>query len=121
MRSGWVSDLMTRGSEISERGFMPTTPMRGMRGMGRRLPAGHAGNDNHSRGRAQPQGRRELLHDESVAHRVPGPAARIDELEQVVGAARLGADAGPAVAAERLSPDHRAGDVAVDVEVAHGQ
>src|SRR3954453_17203760 len=105
MRSGWVSALMTRGSEISERGFMPTTPMRGMRGMGRRLPAGHAGNDNHSRGGAQPQGRRELLHDESVAHRVLGHDARSDELEHVVGPPRLGAPQGPAVAAERLSAD----------------
>ena len=47
--------------------------------------------------------------------------ARLDELEQVVGAAGLGADAREPVAAERLAADDRAGDVAVDVEVADGQ
>ena len=59
-----------------------------------------------------------LFDDEAVAHRVLGDDARLDELEQVVGAAGLRADAGQAVAAERLAADHRAGDVAVHVEVA---
>ena len=44
--------------------------------------------------------------------------ARLDELQQVAGAAGLGAGARQAVAAERLAGDHRAGDLAVDVEVA---
>ena len=55
---------------------------------------------------------------EAVADRVLGHRARLDELQQVVGAARLGAGAGEAPAAERLAADHRAGDLAVDVEVA---
>ena len=42
----------------------------------------------------------------------------LDELQQVVGAAGLGADAGEPEAAERLAPDERAGDAAVDVDVA---
>ena len=40
---------------------------------------------------------------------------------QVVGAARLRADAGQAEAAERLAADDRAGDAAVQVDVAGPQ
>ena len=54
----------------------------------------------------------------TVPHRVLGDHLRIDELQQVVGAAGLEPGAGQAVAAERLAADHRAGDLAVDVEVA---
>ena len=43
---------------------------------------------------------------------------RLDEVQEVVGPARLGAVAGEPVAAERLAADHRAGGAAVDVEVA---
>ena len=53
-----------------------------------------------------------------MAHRVLGHRARLDELEQVVGAAGLRPGARQAVAAERLAADHRAGDPAVDVQVA---
>ena len=45
----------------------------------------------------------------------------VEELEQVVGAAGLRADAGHAVAAEGLAADDRAGDVAVEVHVAGPQ
>ena len=56
-----------------------------------------------------------------MPHRVLGDDARLDELQQVVRAAGLRAGAGQAVAAERLARDHRARDVAVDVEVADRQ
>src|SRR3954470_8950636 len=59
-----------------------------------------------------------LLDHEAVPHGVLGHHARLDELEQVARATRLGAGAGEPVAAERLAGDHRAGDRAVDVEVA---
>src|SRR4051794_28442988 len=62
-----------------------------------------------------------LLYDEAVAHRVLGDHAGLDEAEQVVRAAGLGARAGDAVAAEGLAGDHRAGDRAVDVEIADRQ
>src|SRR5688500_11085530 len=58
------------------------------------------------------------LHHEAVAHGVLGHHARLDELREVAGAAGLRPGAGEAVAAERLARDHRAGDRAVDVEVA---
>ncbi len=45
--------------------------------------------------------------------------AGLDELEQVVGTAGLGARPGQAVAAERLAPDDRPGDPAIDVQIAH--
>src|SRR5688572_21116552 len=56
--------------------------------------------------------------DQSVAHRVLGDHVGLDEVQQVVRPARLRARAGEPVAAERLAPDHRASDGAVDVEVA---
>ena len=56
--------------------------------------------------------------DEPVADRVLGHDPRLDELQQVVRAAGLRAGARQPVAAERLAADHRAGDRAVDVEVA---
>ena len=56
--------------------------------------------------------------DEPVPDGVLGHHARLDELQQVAGAAGLGAGAGQPVAAERLAADHRARDLAVDVEVA---
>src|SRR5689334_19624940 len=59
-----------------------------------------------------------LSDHEAVPHGVLGHHARLDELEQVARAAGLGARAGEPVAAERLAGDHRAGDRAVDVEVA---
>src|SRR4051794_30997163 len=68
-----------------------------------------------------PYAPRRLLHRDSVAHRVLGHDVWFDELEQVVGAAGLGADAAAAVAPEGLAADHRARDVAVHVEVAYGR
>ncbi len=56
--------------------------------------------------------------DEAVAHGVLRHRAGLDELQQVVRAAGLRAGAGQAPAAERLAADHRAGDLAVDVQVA---
>src|SRR5438132_13216990 len=56
--------------------------------------------------------RREALPDRVLGHR-----ARLDELEQVVRAAGLGADAREAVAAEGLAADARPGDGAVHIEV----
>ena len=47
---------------------------------------------------------------EALAEGVLGDHPRVEELQQVVGPARLGADARQAVAAERLAPDDRAGD-----------
>src|SRR5947209_11832560 len=85
---------MTLGSEMSEVGFMPVSLL-------------CVGGSNS-------------LYDEAMPHRVLRHHARLDELEQVVRPACLGPDPGAAVAAERLAPDHRAGDVAVDVEVADG-
>src|SRR5665213_1942008 len=55
--------------------------------------------------------------DETVPHGVLGHRLLGNELEQVVGAARLHARARQAVAAKRLAADHGAGDAAVDVEV----
>src|SRR5690349_17261589 len=54
---------------------------------------------------------------EPVPHRVLRYSTRLDELQQVVRAARLGARAGQPVAAERLAADHRPGDPAVDVQI----
>src|SRR5215472_1364879 len=45
-------------------------------------------------------------------------SARQDELQQVIGSARLGADARHLEAAERLAIRQRAGDFAIDVEIA---
>src|SRR5215207_9082473 len=59
-----------------------------------------------------------VSHHQPVAHRVLGHDARLDELEQVAGTARLRTGPRQAVAAERLARDHRAGDRAIDVEVA---
>src|SRR5438445_6627265 len=56
--------------------------------------------------------RREALPDRVLGHR-----ARLDELEQVVRAAGLGADAREAIATEGLAADARPGDGAVHVEV----
>src|SRR3954471_5648120 len=56
--------------------------------------------------------------DQAVAHGVLRHHLRLDELQEVVGPARLRPGAGQAVAAERLASHHRAGDRAVDVEVA---
>src|SRR5204863_8831148 len=56
-----------------------------------------------------------------MTHCVLGHHARLDELEEVVRAARLRADAGAAVASEWLTTDHRSSDVAVHVEVADGR
>src|SRR4051794_1320751 len=61
------------------------------------------------------------LDHQTVAHRVLGDHARLDELQQVIGPAGLAPGAGEPVAAERLAGDHRPGDVPVDVEVADGQ
>src|SRR3954453_18733413 len=53
--------------------------------------------------------------------RVLGDHRRLDELQQVRGTARLRAGPGEPVATERLAADHRARDLAVDVEVADGR
>src|SRR5881227_2772050 len=42
----------------------------------------------------------------------------LDEMQEVVGPARLGARAAETVAAEGLPPDHRARDRAIDVQIA---
>src|SRR3954466_8305471 len=62
-----------------------------------------------------------ISHDEPVAHGVLGHDPRLDELQEVRGAAGLGAGAGEPVAAERLAAHPPAGDLAVDVEVADGR
>ena len=59
-----------------------------------------------------------LLGGEALAHGVLADRARLDELEQVVGAAGLRADARQAEAAERLASDDGAGGAAVQVDVA---
>ena len=53
--------------------------------------------------------------------RVLGDRARQDELQQVVGAAGLAADARHLEAAERLPADQGAGDAAVEIQVADQQ
>ena len=58
---------------------------------------------------------------ESVAEGVFGDGPRQEEVEQVVGAARLGAAAGELEAAERLAVHQGAGDLAVDVEIADAE
>ena len=58
---------------------------------------------------------------EALADGVLADRARFDELEQVVGATGFRADTGEAEAAERLAPDDRAGDAAVQVDVAGAQ
>src|SRR5688500_10364362 len=58
---------------------------------------------------------------EAAAERVLGDRARDHELEGVVRAAGLGADAGELEAAEGLAVHERAGDLAVDVEVADAE
>src|SRR5437660_3629050 len=60
---------------------------------------------------------RSLHRREALPDRVLGHRARLDELEQVVRAAGLGADAREAVAAEGLAADARPGDGAVHIEV----
>src|SRR5690606_27417561 len=62
---------------------------------------------------------RSQLRCEAAAHGVLAACAGLDELEQVVAAAGLGADAGHAEAAEGLAADECAGDAAVEVNVAH--
>ena len=57
----------------------------------------------------------------AAAHGVFGDRARDEELQQVVGSAGLGADAGHLEAAERLALHEGAGDLAVDVEVADAE
>src|SRR5436190_808230 len=54
-----------------------------------------------------------LLHHEPVTDRVLGDHVRLDEVQDVCGAAGLGAGARQAVAAEGLAGDHGAGDGAV--------
>ena len=58
---------------------------------------------------------------EPVADRALGDDDRLDEPQEVVGAARLRPRPREAVAAEGLTADHRAGRRAVDVEVADGR
>src|SRR3954470_14599328 len=96
---------MTRGFEISDRGFIAWLAPWGVVS-GASLPLW----PNHIQWG--------LLHYKAVPHRVLGDDARLDELEQVVGPSGLRSDARAAVAAERLPADHRAGDVAVHVQVA---
>src|SRR5262245_12684605 len=60
-------------------------------------------------------------YDEAVSHRVLGDRARLAELQQVVRPAGLRPGSRETPTAERLAPDHRAGDLAVDVEVADGR
>src|SRR5437879_8451534 len=60
---------------------------------------------------------RSLDRREALADRVLGHRTRLDELQEVVRAARLRADAREAVAAEGLAADARPGDGAVHVEV----
>ena len=58
---------------------------------------------------------------EAAPHGVLGDGAGQHELQQVVGAARLGADAGKLEPAEGLAVDQGAGDLAVDVQVADAE
>src|SRR3990172_5738120 len=55
---------------------------------------------------------------EAVAHGVFGHRARLDEVQEILGPARLGARARKPEAPERLAPDQAPGDAAVQVEVA---
>src|SRR6516164_256152 len=52
---------------------------------------------------------------EAAAHGVFRDCAREQKLEQIVGPAGLGADAGKLESAERLPVHQRAGDLAIDV------
>ena len=56
-------------------------------------------------------------HDQAVPHRVLGHGARLDEVQEIVGAARLGSGPRQTVAAKRLTADHGTGDSPVDVDV----
>jgi len=58
---------------------------------------------------------------EAAAEGVFGEDAGVGELEEVVGAASLGAHAGEAEAAEGLAADEGAGDATVEVEVADAE
>ena len=58
---------------------------------------------------------------EAAPHGVLGDSPRQHELQQVIRAARLGADARQLEAAERLPVDQGAGDLAVDVQVADAE
>lgn len=56
-----------------------------------------------------------------MAQRVLGDGARFEELKKVIRAAGLGADAGKFEAAEGLAFDYGAGDLAVEVKIAHAE
>src|ERR1043165_7155069 len=58
---------------------------------------------------------------DTAAEGVFATGARLDELQQIVAAAGLGADAGHGEAAEGLAGDEGAGNAAVDVEVANAE
>ena len=60
----------------------------------------------------------DALRREAAPHRVLRDRARLQELQQVVGPARLVADAGQRQAAEGVAADDGAGGLAVDVKVA---
>src|SRR5215471_21700665 len=61
-----------------------------------------------------------VLDDQAVPDSVFRHSSGLDEMQEVVGAAGLGAGAGEAVSAEGLATDHRSGDPTVHVEVADG-
>src|SRR5919109_447638 len=56
-----------------------------------------------------------------MPHGVLADHLGIDELQQVIRAARLETSPREPVPAERLAPDHRAGRLSVDIEVADGR
>ena len=60
-----------------------------------------------------------LLRSKASSHRVLRDVDGDEKLQQVVGAASFGADAGHAVAAERMSLDESPCDLAIEVQVAH--
>src|SRR5262245_37464290 len=61
------------------------------------------------------------VRSEAASEGILRDSARQQELQQVIGPAGLRADARQAEAAERLAIDQGAGDLAVDVEVAHAE
>ena len=58
---------------------------------------------------------------EAAAHGVFATTSRLDEMEQVFGAAGLGARAREAESAEGLAADQGTGDAAIEIEVADAE
>src|SRR5438874_1840607 len=59
-----------------------------------------------------------LIRREAAAQGIFGADARLNELEEILAAASLGADAGETEPAEGLAADQRPGDATVEIEIA---